>query len=70
VDECKPLAPGQPMTCDNVNRILALEGHVPTDPAEHSWLAAIARNTLRLMDESVEEGVAIHVSSAKVGPVT
>ena len=52
-------APGKAMTCTNVNDILALEAHVPPqDSPEHAWLSAISRNTLRLMDESVDEGVA------------
>mmetsp|Transcript_15 Transcript_15/g.39 ORF Transcript_15/g.39 Transcript_15/m.39 type:complete len:257 (+) Transcript_15:218-988(+) len=57
--------PGEPMTCDVINRILALEAHIPEEGSEeHNWLSAIARNTLRLMDESVEIGVAINVTDA------
>jgi hypothetical protein len=57
--------PGEPMTCRDVDAILALEAHVPPqDSPRHAWLSAISRNTLRLMDESVDEGVAFQPAAA------
>lgn len=51
--------PSEPLTCADVDAILALEAHVPhLDSPEHAWLCAISRNTLRLMDASVDEGLA------------
>ena len=53
--------PGGPMVVGaGVDRVRMLQAHVPApDTEERGRLAGISRNTLRLMDESVEDGVRV-----------
>ena len=51
-------APGCAMEGPKLERVRTLRAHVPEpNTEEHRRLAGISRNTLRLMDESVQDGV-------------
>lgn len=51
-------ADGEPMTCQDVEALRALQAHIPEqNSTEHARLSAISRNTLRLMGEPVDQGV-------------
>jgi len=57
--------PGEPMTGRDLDAILDLEAHVPARGSpEHAWLSAMARNTLRIIGESVDAGVAYRPAAA------
>ncbi len=53
--------PGGPLVVGaGIDRVRMLQAHVPApDTEERGRLAGISRNTLRLMDESVEDGVRV-----------